>query len=620
MKKLLSIALCLCIALCGLVFASAESEPVVYRTLYSGEIATLNYLITSTTNDFTVSANVIDTLVEHDRYGNLVPCLAESWTLSEDGLTWTFNLRKGVKWVTSTGEYYADVTAYDFVTAAEYILNAQHASATASLLYGCIAGAKEYFNSTSAPKEGEAAPEPMDFADVGVKALDEYTVAYTTTEPVPYFLTMLDYVCYMPVNAAFLEEKGDDFGLITSETNLLYCGAYVISELKPQEKRIYTKNESYWDKDNVFIDVIDQTYNTQASIIAPAMYLKGEIDAADIDSKLAAEWLSDPETADMIHPVRQFGQYSYFWAFNFDPNFDEEYEPENWRIAVNNEAFRLSFAYALDRVKAKTVIEPENPEDLLWSTIMPAGICVVDNKDYTELEEFDGIISEPDFDLALYYKEKAVAELTELGATFPIKVLNCYPASSSSQADESVVVKQQLEEVLGTDYIEIINYPGPATGFLSAIRRTGKYGFMRCNWGLDFDDPVNLTEPFNEGNNYNFYINATDPALMNEDGELEYFVLLNAAKAMPGSDMLARYKSFAAAEAYLINHAIVIPYGSNSGGYTASRLNPFEGQFGATGLASCRFKGQHLLDKPMSTDEYYDAYDQWLEEKAALAQ
>ncbi len=620
MKKLLSLTLCLCIALCGLVFAVAEEAPTVYRTLYDGEISTLNYLTTSTTNDFTVSANVIDTLVEHDRYGNIVPCLAESWTTSEDGLTWTFNLRKGVKWVTSTGEYYADVTAYDFVTAAEYILNAQHASATAWILRDYLAGAKDYYNSTKSPKEGEAAPEPVDFAEVGVKALDDYTIAYTTKEPCPYFLTMLDYICYMPVNAAFLAEKGDDFGVANSETNLLYCGPFILSELKPQESRVYTKNASYWDKDNVFIDRIEQTYNSQASIISPAMYLNGEIDAASIDSKIAAEWLSDPETADMIHPVRQFGQYSYFWAFNFDPNFDEEYEPENWKLAVNNEAFRLSFAYALDRLKAKTVIEPENPEDLLWSTIMPEGICSIDGTDYTELTEFDGIIAEPSNDLALYYKEKAVAELTELGATFPIKVLNSYPSSSSSQADESVVVKQQLEEVLGTDYIEVINYPGPANNFLSAIRRTGKYGFMRCNWGLDFDDPVNLTEPFDEDNNYNFFINATDPALLTEDGELEYFVLLNAAKAMPGTDMLARYQAFAIAEAYLINHAIVIPYGSNSGGYTASRLNPFEGQFSATGLASCRYKGMHVLDKPMSTDEYYDAYDQWLEEKAAAVQ
>ncbi|MCR4620739.1 MAG: peptide ABC transporter substrate-binding protein [Clostridiales bacterium] len=619
MKKLLSLMLCLCIAICGLAFASAESDPVVYRTLYSGEIGTLNYLTTSTTNDYTLSANVIDTLIEHDRYGNLVPCLAEDWSTSEDGLTWTFTLRKGVKWVTSTGEYYADVTANDFVTSAEYILNAQHASSTASILRDYIVGAREYYKSTSSPKEGEEAPAPMDFADVGVKALDDYTIAYTTKEPCPYFLTMLDYICYMPVNAKFLAEKGDDFGVATSETNLLYCGPYILTELKPQEKRVYTKNESYWDKDNVFIDVIEQTYNSQASIIAPAMYLKGEIDAADIDSKLASEWLADPETADMIHPVRQFGQFSYFWAFNFDPNFDEEYEPDNWKIAVNNEAFRLSISYAFDRVKAKTVIEPENPEDLLWTTIMPQGICVIDGTDYTELGEFDDIITDPNIDLALFYKAKAVEELTALGATFPIKVLNSYISSSTSQADECVVVKQQLEEVLGTDYIEVINYPGPANNFLSAIRRTGKYGFMRCNWGLDFDDPINLTEPFKEDNNYNFFINATDPALMNEDGVLEYYVLVNAAKAMPGSDMAARYKAFAQAEAYLINHAIVIPYGSNTGGYTASRLNPFEGQFGATGLASCRFKGQHLLDKPMSTDEYFDAYDQWLEERAALA-
>ena len=83
--------------------------------------------------------------------------------------------------------------------------------------------------------------------------------------------------------------------------------------------------------------------------------------------------------------------------------------------------------------------------------------------------------------------------------------------------------------------------------------------------------------------------------------------------------MKARYEAFAEAEAYLINHAIVIPFGSNTGGYTASRLNPFEGQFGATGLASCRYKGQHLLEKPMSTDEYYDAYDAWLEQREALA-
>ena len=83
--------------------------------------------------------------------------------------------------------------------------------------------------------------------------------------------------------------------------------------------------------------------------------------------------------------------------------------------------------------------------------------------------------------------------------------------------------------------------------------------------------------------------------------------------------MQARYEAFAKAEAYLLDHAVVIPYGSNNGGYTADRLNPFEGQFSATGLASCRYKGQHLLEKPMSTDEYYDAMDAWEDARAAQA-
>ena len=87
---------------------------------------------------------------------------------------------------------------------------------------------------------------------------------------------------------------------------------------------------------------------------------------------------------------------------------------------------------------------------------------------------------------------------------------------------------------------------------------------------------------------------------------------------MSTTEAEARYLAYAEAEAYLLNHAVALPFGSDTAGYTASRLNPFEAQFAATGLATCRYKGQHLLDKPMSTDEYYDAYDQWVEELEAM--
>jgi len=615
MKKFVALMLCLALMLgMSVMPAAAEEQKATYRTLYSGEVSSLNYLTTSTTAEFEIAANIVDTLVEHDPYGGIVPCLAESWTTSEDGLTWEFTLRKGVQWVDHNGEVYAELTAHDFVTAAKYILDAKNASATAGLLTDCIAGAEEYFNSTAEPEEGEEAPAPYDWENVGVKAIDDYTIAYTTAEPCPYFLTMLDYVCYMPVNAQFLEEKGDQFGQATSNENLLYCGAYILSEFKPQEKRILTKNEKYWDAEHVYIDVIDEQYNKEAGIIAPQMYLDGELDAAGIDSALAAEWLADEEKADMIHPVRQNSQYSYFFMFNFDARMDAEYENENWMLAANNENFRKSFFYGLDRVKAKTVIDPENPEDLISDTIMPKGIVSLNGVDYTQMGDLANTSVYYNADLAREYRDAAIKELTAAGATFPIKVMFPYNVSSTTWAEECQVIEQQLETDLGTDYIDIIIVGGPSSSFLDNYRRCGNYAFHRCNWGLDFDDPINLTDPFNETNNYSYLIEATQEGLA--DG---YYELLNAAKAMPSSDMQARYEAFAKAEAYLLDHAIVIPYGSINGGYTASRLNPFEGQFGATGLATCRFKGMHLLDKPMNTDEYYDAMDAWEEARDAKA-
>ena len=617
MKKIVSLLLCLAL-LISLTGAVAEEE-ATYTTLYSGEVTSLNYLTTGTTNEFSVAANIIDTLVERDAYGNIVPCLAETWEQSEDGLTWTFHIRKGSTWVDQNGAYYADVTADDFVTAAKYVLDAKNDASNAWILTDYLEGAEAYYESTEIPGEGEAAPEPVDFETVGVKALDEYTIAYTTMEPIPFFLSMLDYSCYMPVNAKFLEEKGEEFGLATGNDTLLFCGPYILSEFKPQECRVFTKNASNWDAEHVYITTIKELYNKEASTLSPEMYLRGEVDAADITPTIAAEWLADPEKADLIHPVRQVGQYSYFFCFNFDPKFDAEYEPENWKIAINNENFRKSLYFGLDRLKAKTVIEPDNPADLIWDSLTPASIVVYNGTDYADMVK--SLADIPDLtantEKALAARDAAKQELTEAGATFPVKILMSYNPSSSTWAEECQVVEQQLEGLLGQDYIDIVIEAGPSSGFLKAIRRSGNYAFLKCNWGLDYDDPENMTSPFKDGNNYNFYKFATQADLFDEDGTLTYFNLLKIAGEASTTDPEARYQAYAEAEAYLLNHAVAIPFGSDTAGYTASRLNPFEAQFAPTGLATCRFKGQHLLEKPMSTDEYYDAYDAWLDELTA---
>ena len=179
----------------------AVAPTTAYRTLYSGEITSLNYLTTATANEFALAANVIDTLVEYNKYGEVEPSLALSWEYDPQNLTYTFKLRENAKWVKADGSYYADVTAEDFVTAAKYILDAKNASSTANIFYSVIAGAEDYYLGTSTPEEGKEPYPVKDFDTVGVKALDKYTLQYTLIEPVPYFESMLTYECFMPVNA-----------------------------------------------------------------------------------------------------------------------------------------------------------------------------------------------------------------------------------------------------------------------------------------------------------------------------------------------------------------------------------------------------------------------------------
>ena len=617
MKKLLSMALCLTLVLSAFAFG-ATAEGNSFRSLYSGEVTTLNYLTTATTNDFSLSSNIIDTLVEYDEYGQVQPSLAKEWKVSDDGLVWTFNLRDNATWVTYEGEYVANVTANDFVSAAKYLLNDKNASGTADVFYSVIAGAEAYYNSTIVPEGADAAPMDVDFATVGVKAVDDYTLVYTLSAPCPYFESMLTYVCFMPVYEPFLLEKGDQFGVANGPDTVLYCGAYLLKEFKPQEKRVLVKNAANWDADKVYIETIEYIYNKEASTISAEMYRRGEIDSASIDVTIANEWLANDETASLIRPVRQTGFYTYFYAFNFDPQFDAAYEPENWKKAANNEAFRKSIYYGLDRVKAMLITEPDNPESIMFNTVTPPDFVTLDGVDYTNIGSLAAISSlgSATFDeaKALEYKAQAIEELTAQGATFPIKILTKYNPGTSGWDAECQIVEQQLEALLGTDFIDIIVEAGPSTGFLTAVRRSGDYALLKCNWGPDYADPQTYTDPFDVDNNYNFMDKGANPAEM-----AEYYDLVKAAKAITG-DTAERYEAFAKAEAYIIERAYIIPFGYGNGGYTASRVNPFTTQYAPFGISNYRYKGTKLVEEPMDTDAYFDAYDLWLEERAALAE
>ena len=616
-KKFLSVLLVATMAVSMLTGCGSSTDSgsaangTEYTELYASEVATMNYLVTSTYNDMIIPANTIDTLVETDSNGALVPALATEW--SQEGLVWTFKLREGVKWVDHTGKEVAEVTAQDFVDAMKYQLTPEYEAANAQNLFGVIANAEEYYKGLAGTVEEDGKTySPIDFSEVGVKAVDNYTLQYTLATEVPYFLSSLVYVVYMPAYGPLLEQTGASFA--TSKETMYYCGGYYLSEFEPQQKHVMVKNDLNWDADNVFITKITQTYNAEAETLAPEMVKRGEVDYADISSDILDDWLAGADTASLVSKERPATDYSYFYCFNFMPTFAEEYEPENWKLAVNNENFRQAMMAALNRTNPTAISEPNTPDVFIMNTITPTGFTTnADGVDFTSLDAFKDIMSANSFDeaAAASYKEAAMTELTAAGATFPIKVLMKYNPTTTNWDKECAVVEQQMEGVLGTDFIDIIVEAGPSESFLTEVRRSGDYAFMKCGWGADYADPETWTDPFyqeegSEGYKYAFLRTAIDENTASAATVQEYFDLVDTAKAITSNaDKNARYEAFAAAESYLIDHALAIPYGISISAYIATKLDVYEGQYASCGsIPNFRFKGQHLQDHFISLEEY----------------
>lgn len=571
-----------------------------YSTVYSGELTTLNYLVTASENEFAAAANLVDCLVDYDKYGVVKPALATDWSVSSDGLVWTFNLRKGVKWVTNDGKEYAEVQAQDFVDAMNYVLNKKNNSETANIAYSVLKDGEKFYKG-----------DVTDFSQVGVKAKSKYVLEYTLEKPTPYFLSMLTYVCFMPINGKFLSETGSKFG--TDNKTLLYNGAYILKTFEPQNSRVLVANDKYWDKSNVFIKKLTYNYNKEATTLSPELFSRGQITDATIPTASIDEWMKDTTKKETVRPIATTF-YSYFYAFNFNPKFDAKYEPENWKTAVNNLNFRKSLFSALDKKAAMMTSEPYEPERRLSNTITPKNFIDIKGVDYTALGSLAKTSSQNTFDAtkAKEFKAKAMEELKGK-VTFPIKVVMPYSTASSDWTNRAQVIEQQMENLLGKDFIDIIILPYPPTGFLNATRRAGNYSIMECNWGPDYADPQTYTDPFTSESNYNWISSATDYKEANGKGKYENMV--NAAKAEV-IDTGKRYKLFADAEQFLIDDAFVIPYALGGGGFIASKLDPFSAPYSPFGVSADKFKGQKIMDKAMNTETYKKDFEIWQKERA----
>lgn len=304
---------------------SSKSRKDTYSTYLSYMPADLNYTRTMQSENATHIANFVDGLVEHDRFGNLVPCLAKTTgEHNEDYTEWSFEVKEGIKWVQADGNVYKNknnedvyVTAEDFRSTLRVVLNSATASESAYLPMLIIKGAEQYNAATAAYQQYKDSPEAarnqsiymalrqqgltegctvndinsiLNFERVGV-SVDEKTnkITYTLSQPADYFPTMLTYLPFLPLNYDYYNEVGAT--IFGSQKNILFCGAYLIKE-RGNEQIKYVKNPYYWDADSVTTTNID--YKMLSSNVGDSFardeYEKGNIDGFTINSKDTEGW------------------------------------------------------------------------------------------------------------------------------------------------------------------------------------------------------------------------------------------------------------------------------------------------------------------------------------------
>lgn len=502
-----------------------------YNSVYSSEIDKdkLNYLKNTWTYNSAVYTNMVDGLVENNKYGAIVGALAESYkveTKADGTQVWSFKLKEGLKWVDNkTGAEKAALTAEDFVTSAKYVLDPTNASGTSNLYTNFILGASEYFE---ALENGQTA----DFASVGVKSKENGTVIeYTLKEECPYFNTVLTYSPYLPVHADCLKELGTDFG--NTVNDIWVCGAFRVTEHITENKMVYTKNSSYHDKEHVYVDTVNLKWyaatNTRDTL--RKWYEEGIVDSFTVQSTGDEEgWnryvkgeAGTGTQKNPAHPecnsVLSTGDATYigYWNFNrytwevndaeYAKSYDEKYATT---MAMLNNNFRLAFLYGIEVTEYFKMITDEPHNYVMRGYTNRELVADANGKDYASYVEdvynekqgttgvsLAGIIngSDPVFNVekTKAYLEAAKEELIESGTLkekdFPIKVDIIANMNVQTQAYEKAMYAK-LEQA-GEGIIELqYNVPESSDQNTDWGSISNNYDFsMWSGWGPDYADP-----------------------------------------------------------------------------------------------------------------------------------
>lgn len=481
--------------------AAGETAGGVLNVQVDVEVATMDPQMATDGTSFEVIANTIEGLYTLDESGVAVPSLAEKTDVSEDGLTYTFTL-KDATWSNGT-----PVTADDFVYAWQRLANPDTASE-----YYYIMGIAGVVNADEI-SAGEKDPE-----ELGVTAIDEKTLEVKLNHPVPFFESLMAFPSFFPMNQAFFEEAGENYG--TSADTLIANGAFEITSYEPAATTIeLEKNPDYFDADNVSLDGIKYQVikDTQQAMLS---YQNGDLDVVTLAGEQVDLFKDDPEF--------QTIQAGYLWYIS----------PNTKVPGLENANLRKALGQAFDKEYiAETVLKDgSNAADYM----IPEGLAV--DPEGVDFRETTGTYLEFDPAAAQEALELAKEELGKDSFTFTMII-----EDTESSINVAQVLKSQIEENLDGVTVEIEQMPKKTR--LDRMN-VGDYELALTRWGPDYADPMTYADMFltDSGNNKGFWSNAKYDELVNSslDGELSL-------------DPEARWTALQEAESIILEDAGILP-------------------------------------------------------------
>lgn len=484
MKKINLIALLLVAALLATGILSGcgqNTRKADFSFNLSSEPPQLNTSLLTDTVSMTVIRHVMEGLVRLDQNNNPIPGMAETWDISPDGTKITFNLRKDALWSNSAplnadgsepAEGLNRVTAHDFEFAWKLLLDPKNAAPYSYIAY-FIEGAEDF-------NLGQGS-----WDDVGVKALDDYTLEVTLGSPAPFFIDLMAFAVFMPIDEDFYNEVGDEYGIDADK--LIYNGPYVITEWQHEDHILLSKNEHYYNKDELNLNTIYMGMVSDSNT-SYNMYANGDFDLIGLKGERV------PQAKQEGYKVYSYGDGATFYL-----------ELNTANDILSNKNIRKAFSYAINRESfVKNVLKDDSKPALAFTTPEIKGY-----KKASFHDEVGDIISDADIEKA---KEFLRTGMDELGITeLP---------SFSILTDETDLAKEVAEAYQA--YLKEIgvNLVIEQMPFKSRLERMEKKDFdiVSAGWGPDYNDPLTFLDLFTtgNGNNHTSYSNPEMDALVNQ--------------------------------------------------------------------------------------------------------